>query len=285
MFLAGEADLRLYKNIFKFKGRTLHPITYFYLKNYNTLKLPFTFLWNVVVSIFWAYTALIWFATLYVLIFLLILTLQGCTGSDNRGVYRSRIDVQGPKIVSANESFTLRANLSVEEIMEVPSQEKKENSSQQLYAAMRLQSGPFGTSSAASTWEKKLLNITPTNFHRQIENKGYLQVEAKESWLWTLVPQQDRFGNQEVLFEAIIYDFDGQPVHTAEPLIYKIQVSNPLGLPPWLIYFVSIIGGLLALPLGSWAYQEVSLRLKEKREQMRQDSLKKPNNIKQKKKK
>jgi hypothetical protein len=133
------------------------------------------------------------------------------------------------------------------------------DSSKEYEATMRLQPGSFGIAPQMHGWQEK----------------KKLSSETKPRWVWILVPQLDRLGNQPIALEAMIYDLNGKLVGDINPLIKRIEVVNPLGIAPWIVYLISIIGGVLVLPLGTWCYQEISLRLKEKREDIRKQEDKK----------
>jgi hypothetical protein len=140
---------------------------------------------------------------------------------------------------------------------------------------VRLQPGSFLISSSTGSWEKKQLKILDVGYKsRDSNNKDAASrkpqmVEAEGSWTWVLVPQLDRYGKQQIVLEAITYDSQDNQINLINPQIRVIQVENPLGIPSWLIYSMTIIGGALTLPLVTWVYQEVSLRLKERREEAR----------------
>ena len=196
------------------------------------------------------------------------------------------IRLEGPESVRANESFTLKANLEVK-LVEENSKKRLElirphdrpddhgvlpDKPTELYASMRLQPGTFVISNSAGNWEKQQLQILRVEYDSKDSTRPASElrrpqlVQAEGNWVWVLVPQLDRYGKQQMVVEAIAYDSQGNPISFLKRMTQTIQVENPLGIPSWLIYFLSIVGGVLTLPFVTWVYQEVSLRLREKRE-------------------
>ncbi|MFN0139624.1 MAG: hypothetical protein ACKVQW_06015 [Pyrinomonadaceae bacterium] len=69
-------------------------------------------------------------------------------------------------------------------------------------------------------------------------------VSKNASWTWILTPALDRFGQQKILIEGVVYNDDGRILAEARSETIYVNVQTPLGLPWWLGYGLSLVGGI-----------------------------------------
>jgi hypothetical protein len=98
-------------------------------------------------------------------------------------------------------------------------------------------------------------------------------------WVWILAPKLDRLGEQRIAFDTDVFDREGIIKLGSRTLIATIKVKNPLGLPIWLVYCSPILGILGVIPIGSFALNWISDRLREKRESNRKGTQAAQNEI------
>jgi hypothetical protein len=201
----------------------------------------------------------------FLLIAMLFSQLLGCSAEGPSGPI-FRFSVLGPKTIHSNEQVAVTAKLELEEHPEIPKNNdngsdtvanttfgiESPTKSGEYNTTARIQPGSFGISPDLAGWREK---------QRVAKNKP-------AEWNWIIVPQLERLGIQTIGFEAMILD-ERSILLKDTSLITTIQVVGPTGMPSWLGYFATGLGSLLGVPLWFWLYQEISLRLKEKREAQR----------------
>lgn len=122
-------------------------------------------------------------------------------------------------------------------------------------ATARLQSA-FVAPGSLQDWQPK----KPIKFREAVE------------WNWILKPDLDRFGQQKILIEGAVYDNNNKMISEAVPILIAIDVKTPLGLPSWMAYLVTFLGGVFSLAFVGWFWMFIYERY------IKKESAKETNN-------
>jgi hypothetical protein len=127
---------------------------------------------------------------------------------------------------------------------------------------------------------KAQVSIQAINFEidahaEEFQSTQTVTVDQPAIWKWVVTPKEERLGTQHIAIKVNLLDQDGNPATEdnycglGDYLSLTTTVTDPLGLPPAVMYGVVAFGGVLGAPFWAWLYNEWSSRQKEKREQQR----------------
>ena len=156
---------------------------------------------------------------------------------ENSQKYFLHTEISGPAKIKSGESGRITLNLEVE-------RGKPEGRAFEL--------------SAMSSYSVKA-QLETINFQASdlgISREGsILSLKNPVSYTWVILPVEKKLGSQVVVVYVHLEDVS-RPKELPYPygihLAMKIEILNPLGLPPSLVYSGILLGSILSLPFLSW---------------------------------
>ncbi|MFQ6088616.1 MAG: hypothetical protein ACE5K0_06920, partial [Candidatus Methanofastidiosia archaeon] len=106
------------------------------------------------------------------------------------------------------------------------------------------------------------------------QSRQMLTTDNPAMWAWVISPEEKKLGRQVLIVRVYLEDEQGNDVGGRPYLSVKISVTDPIGLPPLIVYGGMAFGAVFGLPIWTLLFIEWVTRRKEKREKQRKDSEK-----------
>lgn len=165
--------------------------------------------------------------------------------------YRAEISLNGPDRMHFGTSTKIELTINVVSNT-IPSATIPLTTSGNYSATVRIQAPSFDVSEGVTG----------------VREVQVLSIRSPVRWAWVISPREKRLGSQELVFDVFIHDQYGNRIGAPwSPA--KVYVTDPIGIPPGVVYLGTLVGGIMTVPLWTWIYNEWSMRRKEKREQRR----------------
>jgi hypothetical protein len=119
------------------------------------------------------------------------------------------------------------------------------------------------------TVDLQAVNFEVDNHALSSQSKQSLAVDNPAFWTWVVTPKEKRLGRQSLVVRTQVEGERALGFSDSPYLSVVIDVTDPIGLPPSIVYAAVTFGGILGVPFWAWLFSEWSTRQKEKREQKR----------------
>lgn len=180
------------------------------------------------------------------------------------------LNVSGPTEVKANEPFEIVAVLSInrdpQQRLTIDGNKEKNTNPFETKNEIKNTKSVSNQINAnnKSIKEKPIEYLSSTRLQSGFattvqgwQEKKKVTSEKDSEWRWILTPALDRFGNQPILIEGVVYGEKDEILAEAKPVRIFVNVQTPLGLPWWVGYSLTLFGGL---SIFAWIWDFVKER-------------------------